>query len=117
MSVAQADCNRMWQVRDAAHEGTLCAMGIMPLGGSRDALPRSCKGDSGGPLVNDKGTRRLVGVVSWNIAGCRGDVDKPGVYTRVAAFAHWIDTTIARREAARAAQTQTGRAVSPQRGR
>ncbi len=115
--VGPAQCNRLWRTADAAHAGTLCAMGRMPLGGSRNALPRSCKGDSGGPLTNAQGTRRLIGIVSWNISGCRGDPDKPGVYTRVAAYADWIGTTIARREAARAAQTQSGRPVSPRNGR
>ena len=115
--VSTSDCNRLWQKTDAAHYGTLCAMGRMPLGGSRNALPRSCKGDSGGPLVNSEGQRRLIGIVSWNISGCRGDVDKPGVYTRVAAYAGWIGTTIARREAIRRVQTPSGRPVSPRDGR
>ena len=115
--VSTSECNRLWKITDAAHYGTVCAIGRMPLGGSRNALPRSCKGDSGGPLVNSEGQRRLIGIVSWNIAGCRGDVDKPGVYTRVAAYAGWIGTTIARREAIRRVQTPSGHPVSPRDGR
>ncbi len=88
--VPEAGCNREWRISDAAHSGTVCAMSqLMALGGSLDA-PRSCKGDSGGPLVNRDAPRRLIGIVSWNFAGCRGDTEKPGVYTRVAAYADWI---------------------------
>ena len=115
--VAPAECNRRWGMADAAHGGTVCAMGLMPLGGSPSARPRSCKGDSGGPLTNRDGPRRLIGVVSWNISGCRGDPDKPGVYTRVAAYAAWIDRTIAVREADRRAHTQSGRPALPRNGR
>ena len=115
--VAAAECNRDWRATDAAHAGTICAMGRMPLGGSPRARPRSCKGDSGGPLTNREGPRRLIGVVSWNISGCRGDPDKPGVYTRVAAYADWIGRTIARSEADWRGQTQSGRPASPRDGR
>lgn len=59
------------------------------------ASPRrdACAGDSGGPLTEtlDSG-RRQVGIVSWG-TGCALRA-YPGVYTRIAAFACWIETTI-----------------------
>ncbi|MGB3627693.1 MAG: trypsin-like serine protease, partial [Henriciella sp.] len=53
----------------------------------------SCYGDSGGPLVvrNEYGEPFQVGIVSWGL-GC-GREDSPGVYTRAAHFAPWIEET------------------------
>ena len=57
---------------------------------------QTCQGDSGGPLVNSIGTPRLIGIVSWNNADCIGDAGRPGIYTRVARYADWIERTIGR---------------------
>ncbi|HUV10904.1 MAG TPA: serine protease [Acidimicrobiia bacterium] len=57
----------------------------------------ACDGDSGGPLlVPTLAGYVQVGVVAWGDRGC-GLPDSPGVYTRVAAAADWIATTISSR--------------------
>lgn len=57
---------------------------------------QTCQGDSGGPLVNQQGSPTVLGIVSWNNQDCFGDVNKPGVYTRVGSYAGWIDGVIGR---------------------
>ena len=49
-----------------------------------------CNGDSGGPMVRDEGNNRfvLVGLVSQG-RGCA--MGAPSVYTRVSAYAKWIE--------------------------
>lgn len=53
-----------------------------------------CKGDSGGPLIGKVAGRKvLIGVVSagWR---CGGRTDRPGIFTRVSAYADWISGTV-----------------------
>lgn len=54
---------------------------------------KTCRGDSGGPVVFTNGKPVVVGIVSWGLKECTGD-GQPGVYTRVAAYSQWIDSTI-----------------------
>ena len=53
----------------------------------------SCQGDSGGPLVGLFSTSLApmqVGIVSWGIGCARPNM--PGVYTRISAYADWIES-------------------------
>src|SRR4029079_3060994 len=64
----------------------------------------SCQGDSGGPLVVERGaSARLAGIVSFG-EGC-GREGFPGMYTRVSAYADFIEhvlceglTTLAKKD-------------------
>ncbi|KAF9419878.1 hypothetical protein HW555_003711 [Spodoptera exigua] len=83
-------CNRNWC---GLKEHQLCAG---KLNGGKDA----CQGDSGGPLqvniplpIKTQGNMNyVVGVTSFGI-GC-GLPGLPGVYTRVASFADWIESIV-----------------------
>jgi secreted trypsin-like serine protease len=66
---------------DMITENMLCAG--LPEGGKD-----SCQGDSGGPMFWDGPTPQLVGVVSWGYGCARPNL--PGVYTKVANYADWI---------------------------
>ena len=81
-TVAAAACK-------ARYPGAIIGPGQICAGleqGGRD----SCAGDSGGPLViaDAQGCPRQIGIVSWG-EGCAA-AKAYGVYTRVSAFADWI---------------------------
>lgn len=80
---SSAGCERMLGAA-FARDLALCA-GVA--GGGVD----TCAGDSGGPLRDAAGL--VIGITSWGV-GC-GRPGRPGVYTRVAAVASWIDGTAA----------------------
>ena len=67
---------------DKVFDTTFCAV---------DAKQKTCRGDSGGPVIDEMGN--IIGVVSWGKSRCLGD-GQPGVYTRVASYAQWIDSVI-----------------------
>ncbi len=83
--VADERCAGLW--RTARNPMVICA--------GREGV-QTCQGDSGGPLVNYRGTPRLIGIVSYNLRECRGDAERPGIYTRVAApeYQSWIRQVI-----------------------
>jgi len=77
------------RTRTPIHDSNLCA-------GYRQGTRDSCQGDSGGPLVvpdpNVPAGWTQTGIVSWGL-GCAAP-DSYGVYTRVAAFIPWIQSTV-----------------------
>ncbi|CAB3379987.1 Hypothetical predicted protein [Cloeon dipterum] len=76
-------CNALYMEKHhmSIFENQICAGGR-----GKDA----CFGDSGGPLVKDG---VLHGIVSWGDSDC---VSVPGIYTEVASFATWINSSIVR---------------------
>jgi secreted trypsin-like serine protease len=56
-----------------------------------DPKQKTCRGDSGGPALDNLGN--VVGIVSWGGDRCTDD-GQPGIYTRVASYAGWIDGVI-----------------------
>lgn len=100
---------RMHQVTVPIVEQTLCkkahrkyvvTSNMFCAGHHNGTLGDACQGDSGGPLAIDNSLTLsdddqrwvLAGVISWG-DGC-GRIGKYGVYTRVSAFARWINDQI-----------------------
>ncbi|CAK7293416.1 Complement factor D [Vulpes lagopus] len=69
------------------HDGTITERMMCAESNRRD----SCKGDSGGPLVCG-GVAEAVVTSGSRVCGNR---KKPGIYTRVASYAAWIDGVLA----------------------
>lgn len=73
LTISNAECKKSFEHH--IYDSVLCTA---PPDGS-------CQGDEGGPLVFRK---KLVGILS-HVQPCGSD--KPGLYTRVADFAEWIE--------------------------
>jgi secreted trypsin-like serine protease len=83
--VPTAECASNWEGSNAKiDQHTLCA--AQPEGGAGE-----CMGDYGGPAVVSLGSGewRQVGISSWGPIAC-GVKGLPSVFTRVSAFADWI---------------------------
>ncbi len=97
-----APAARLTQVALQVRDGAECVSKLgVPAGDVPAAVicagapqSKTCLGDSGGPLVLAHGKPNYVlGIVSWGNGDCRAN-DKPGVYTRVAAYRDWIDDVL-----------------------
>ncbi|XP_071779387.1 serine protease 27 [Centroberyx gerrardi] len=91
--IEQTSCHRMYQAQSYDHEAVDIRSDMICAGlqaGGKD----SCQGDSGGPLVCpiDNRTWIQAGVVSFGV-GC-AQPNRPGVYTKVSAFASFIRSKV-----------------------
>ncbi|MEZ4868794.1 MAG: serine protease [Caldilineaceae bacterium] len=88
--VEYADCQRFYRNYGVTLSSTvLCA-------GYTTAAIDACNGDSGGPLAQWDATHERwtqVGIISWGVSCATPGA--AGVYTDVAAFAPWINATLA----------------------
>jgi secreted trypsin-like serine protease len=76
-------------------DSMICA-GVPNPTSDQSLVTDTCNGDSGGPLFTQAsdGVWTQVGIVSWG-EGC-GQPKLHGVYTRLAKFANWVNSTIGR---------------------
>ncbi|NXA39898.1 UROK protein, partial [Eudromia elegans] len=80
--ISQRKCTREYYDNIRVTDNMVCA-------GDSAWQIDACKGDSGGPMVCEhNGRMTLYGIVSWG-DGCAKE-NKPGVYTRVTRYLHWI---------------------------
>lgn len=83
--VADSTCNSAMQAvlgDDEFIEGSMTCAGT-PATGADEGTNSPCNGDSGGPLVVGN---KIVGIVSWGVAGCTGKGAYP-VFTKVSSYA------------------------------
>ncbi|MEU9960199.1 trypsin-like serine protease [Streptomyces sp. NPDC050982] len=83
--VADSTCDSAMQTvlgDDEFIEGSMTCAGT-PATGADEGTDSPCNGDSGGPLVAGN---KIVGIVSWGVAGCTGKGAYP-VFTKVSSYA------------------------------
>uniref|UniRef100_A0ABM5GQ09 Transmembrane protease serine 9-like n=1 Tax=Pogona vitticeps TaxID=103695 RepID=A0ABM5GQ09_9SAUR len=86
-------CNDMFSVPQSGLNGSRPILDSMVCAGDEEGGKDACQGDSGGPLVcAQSDVWFLVGIVSWG-TDC-GLPYRPGVYTKVSAFAGWLQRYI-----------------------
>ncbi len=84
--ISRADCND-----EDSYDGMISARMICL--GYEDGGIDACQGDSGGPatvMLDGESEPTLIGATSWGF-GC-AEPEKFGVYSRVVAVAHWIES-------------------------
>ncbi|KAM4632439.1 transmembrane protease serine 9-like [Discoglossus pictus] len=83
-------CDILYRTQSGVSNYTTIVKDDMICAGFKDGGKDSCQGDSGGPLVcAQDGCWFMAGLVSFGY-GC-GEKNYPGVYTRLAAYAKWIE--------------------------
>ncbi|KAM5271839.1 hyaluronan-binding protein 2 [Ctenodactylus gundi] len=83
--IANTVCNSRRLYDQMIDDSMICAGNLQKPGQD------TCQGDSGGPLACEKdGIYYVSGIVSWGLECGK----KPGVYTQVTKFLHWIKSTI-----------------------
>ena len=83
------------QLQQVVYDSNLSiGSGMLCAGGDARGGKDTCQGDSGGPLMaqNNDGLYYLAGITSWGY-GC-GQINSPGVYTRVPAYLSSIKNVI-----------------------